>query len=67
MDKLKSLAKKALPVALLSAFALAGCVAVPAYDPYYGGGYAASPVMVQPYYYGHYGRGYYRGDRYWRH
>jgi len=64
MNTKKPLAKKALIVALLST-GLAGCIAVPAYGPYYGGpDYAPAPaVVVQPYgYYGYYGH----GHRYWR-
>jgi len=66
METKKPIAKKALLGALLSAVGLAGCVAVPAYDPYYGppAVYAPAPtVVVRPY--GYYG--YYRhGNRYWR-
>ena len=59
--------KKLLIVLALSSLGLAGCVAVPAYDaPYYGGGYAPAPVVVQPavrfsYYGGYYGGRGYRG------
>jgi PBP1b-binding outer membrane lipoprotein LpoB len=62
--------KKTLMLATIgSAFLLAGCVAVPAYEPAYAPppppvAYVAPPtVVVQPYLYAHWGH-YYRGPYY---
>lgn len=63
--------KTTLAVLALALVGLAGCVAVPAYDPYpyYGPAYGPAPVVVAPSvsfgYSGYYGRGYY-GHRHWR-
>lgn len=64
--------KKTLMLATISTstgLLLAGCVAVPAYEPSYGppppaAAYVAPPmVVVQPYVYAHWGH-YYRGPYY---
>ncbi|HEX2650107.1 MAG TPA: hypothetical protein VHN19_09250 [Burkholderiales bacterium] len=65
--------KTLLGVLALASVALAGCVAVPAYDaPYYGPpvAYGPAPVVVAPsvsfgYSRGYYGHGY-RHYRHWR-
>jgi hypothetical protein len=69
--------KTTMAVLAVASVALGGCVAVPAYDPYYAPapayGYGPGPVVVQPsisfgysrYYGGYYG-GPYHHYRHWR-
>ena len=64
--------KTLLGVLALASIGVAGCVAVPAYDPYFGPGpvYGPAPVVVQPSisfgYSGYYGRGGGWHHRHWR-
>lgn len=60
--------KTTMAVMLLAGVTLAGCVAVPAYDPYPYGPvvYGPAPVVVQPSISFGYSRYYGYGHRHWR-